>query len=76
MKIKKQILFLRLDFQTFFTKTTEVNSGCGAVGSASGLGPEGRQFESGHPDILETHLSYIQIDGFFLSLRLPRKFKN
>ena len=26
-------------------------SGCGAVGSASGLGPEGRQFESGHPDL-------------------------
>ena len=25
--------------------------GCGAVGSASGLGPEGRQFESGHPDL-------------------------
>ena len=25
-------------------------SGCGAVGSASGLGPEGRMFESCHPD--------------------------
>ena len=25
-------------------------SGCGAVGSASGLGPEGRTFESCHPD--------------------------
>jgi hypothetical protein len=25
-------------------------SGCGAVGSVSGLGPEGRQFEPGHPD--------------------------
>jgi hypothetical protein len=29
-----------------------VKTGCGAVGSASGLGPEGRQFESGHPDNL------------------------
>ena len=25
-------------------------SGCSAVGSASGLGPEGRTFESCHPD--------------------------
>ena len=25
--------------------------GCGAVGSASGLGPEGRKFESCHPDV-------------------------
>jgi hypothetical protein len=35
---------------TTFAKATVVNAGCGAVGSASGLGPEGRQFESGHPD--------------------------
>ena len=27
-------------------------SGCSAVGSAPGLGPGGRPFESGHPDIL------------------------
>ena len=26
------------------------SSGCGAVGSASGLGPEGRTFESCYPD--------------------------
>ena len=26
------------------------SSGCSAVGSASGLGPEGRTFESCHPD--------------------------
>ena len=26
-------------------------SGCSAVGSASGLGPEGREFESLHPDV-------------------------
>ena len=28
-------------------------SGCSAGGSASGLGPEGRRFESCHPDIVE-----------------------
>ena len=29
------------------------SSGCSAGGSASGLGPEGRRFESCHPDIME-----------------------
>jgi hypothetical protein len=33
-----------------FAVAIKIVSGCGAVGSASGLGPEGRQFESGHPD--------------------------
>jgi hypothetical protein len=33
-----------------FAKATGFNAGCGAVGSVSGLGPEGRQFEPGHPD--------------------------
>ena len=28
----------------------QLSSGCGAVGSASGLGPEGRTFESCYPD--------------------------
>ena len=28
----------------------EKQSGCSAVGSAPGLGPGGRPFESGHPD--------------------------
>ena len=32
------------------TPLLEGFSGCSAVGSASGLGPEGRKFESCHPD--------------------------
>ena len=35
-----------------FTRAWE-DSGCSAVGSAPGLGPGGRPFESGHPDILQ-----------------------
>ena len=33
-----------------FRKTFLRSTGCSAVGSAPGLGPGGRPFESGHPD--------------------------
>jgi hypothetical protein len=49
MIIEKLVIFLRLDSVLLF-KIVKHIAGCGAVGSASGLGPEGRQFESGHPD--------------------------
>ena len=39
-------------------------SGCSAVGSASGLGPGGRRFESCHPD--KESLKNGFLGGFFL----------
>ena len=41
-------------------------SGCGAVGSAGGLGPSGRRFEPCHSD----HSTNVLISSFFESLRL------
>ena len=41
-------------------------SGCSAVGSASGLGPGGRRFESCHPDV--KNLSGYFLGRFFLFL--------
>ena len=38
------------------------SSGCSAVGSASGLGPGGRRFESCHPD---SNLSRKNLGRFF-----------
>ena len=49
MKIEKLIILLRL-LKEHLRKATVFKTGCGAVGSVSGLGPEGRQFEPGHPD--------------------------
>ena len=51
-------------------KASEVNAGCGAVGSASGLGPEGRQFESGHPDIKKSESVSEHFHSFFSKLAL------
>ena len=60
MKIEKLIILLRLF------------SGCGAVGSASGLGPEGRQFESGHPD--RTKSLSAKAEGLYCSRALKTCF--
>ena len=38
-----------------FSQYSDKLSGCSAVGSAPGLGPGGRPFESGHPDFFITH---------------------
>ena len=46
---KSRLIFAAL-LKYAFAGGSAYNAGCGAVGSASGLGPEGRQFESGHPD--------------------------
>ena len=49
-------------------------SGCSAVGSASGLGPEGRTFESCHPDEKEgaTRINSVA-PSFFYSFRAEEK---
>ena len=37
-------------FASLYGATAQSGTGCSAVGSAPGLGPGGRPFESGHPD--------------------------
>ena len=48
-----------------FAKATVDKTGCGAVGSASGLGPEGRQFESGHPDKIKSLQVRLVVADFY-----------
>jgi hypothetical protein len=50
MILKKLIIFLPSLKSLPIAQVMVGKSGCGAVGSVSGLGPEGRQFEPGHPD--------------------------
>ena len=53
-------------FANFFSLAFFRYSGCSAVGSASGLGPGGRRFESCHPDV--KNLSGYLLGRFFLLL--------
>ncbi len=53
--------------KTSFANATEVNTGYSAVGSVSGLGPEGRVFESHYPD--KAKACPQNAAGFFLSLK-------
>ncbi len=47
------------------------HSGCGAVGSASGLGPEGPVFESLYPDIRKTDQKRFLVGLFCLLVLSP-----
>ena len=49
-------------------KVKYFSSGCSAVGSASGLGPGGRRFESCHPDV--KNLSGYLLGRFFCCFSL------
>ena len=42
----------------YYIRALSKFSGCSAVGSARGLGPWGREFESLHPDQYNTTLYY------------------
>ena len=50
-------------------------SGCSTVGSMPGLGPGGRQFESGHPDDKNSSLLIERLAGFFVAPIFPINVK-